>query len=52
VRHGDGDPSNQPQKHAGRDEGREYSYDFGNGTRNIFVEDPNGMKIELFERTK
>ncbi|MGA2879559.1 MAG: VOC family protein [Bryobacteraceae bacterium] len=24
--------------------------DFGNGTHNIFVEDPNGMKIELFER--
>ena len=25
--------------------------DFGNGTHNIFVEDPNGMNIELFERT-
>lgn len=25
--------------------------DFGNGVRNIFVEDPNGMNIELFERT-
>jgi catechol 2,3-dioxygenase-like lactoylglutathione lyase family enzyme len=24
--------------------------DFGNGVRNIFVEDPNGMNIELFER--
>jgi catechol 2,3-dioxygenase-like lactoylglutathione lyase family enzyme len=24
--------------------------DFGNGTHNIFVEDPNGMNIELFER--
>lgn len=24
--------------------------DFGNGIRNIFVEDPNGMNIELFER--
>jgi catechol 2,3-dioxygenase-like lactoylglutathione lyase family enzyme len=26
--------------------------DFGNGTHNIFVEDPNGMNIELFERSK
>ena len=25
--------------------------DFGNGTHNIFVEDPNGMNIELFERS-
>lgn len=25
--------------------------DFGNGIHNIFVEDPNGMNIELFERT-
>ncbi|HEX6999805.1 MAG TPA: VOC family protein [Gammaproteobacteria bacterium] len=25
--------------------------DFGNGIFNIFVEDPNGMNIELFERT-
>jgi catechol 2,3-dioxygenase-like lactoylglutathione lyase family enzyme len=25
--------------------------DFGNGTHNIFVEDPNGMNIEVFERT-
>jgi catechol 2,3-dioxygenase-like lactoylglutathione lyase family enzyme len=24
--------------------------DFGNGVHNIFVEDPNGMNIELFER--
>ena len=24
--------------------------DFGNGVRNIFVEDPNGLNIELFER--
>jgi hypothetical protein len=24
--------------------------DFGGGTHNIFVEDPNGMNIELFER--
>jgi hypothetical protein len=24
--------------------------DFGNGIHNIFVEDPNGMNIELFER--
>jgi catechol 2,3-dioxygenase-like lactoylglutathione lyase family enzyme len=24
--------------------------DFGNGVQNIFVEDPNGMNIELFER--
>jgi catechol 2,3-dioxygenase-like lactoylglutathione lyase family enzyme len=24
--------------------------DFGNGIRNIFVEDPNGMNLELFER--
>ena len=24
--------------------------DFGNGTHNIFVEDPNGMNLELFER--
>jgi catechol 2,3-dioxygenase-like lactoylglutathione lyase family enzyme len=24
--------------------------DFGNGVRNIFVEDPNGMNVELFER--
>lgn len=24
---------------------------FGNGTHNIFVEDPNGMNIELFERS-
>ena len=26
--------------------------DFGNGTHNIFVEDPNGMNVELFERPK
>jgi catechol 2,3-dioxygenase-like lactoylglutathione lyase family enzyme len=25
--------------------------DFGNNTHNIFVEDPNGMNIELFERS-
>jgi catechol 2,3-dioxygenase-like lactoylglutathione lyase family enzyme len=25
--------------------------DFGNGTHNIFVEDPNGMNLELFERS-
>jgi hypothetical protein len=25
--------------------------DFGGGTHNIFVEDPNGMNIELFERS-
>jgi catechol 2,3-dioxygenase-like lactoylglutathione lyase family enzyme len=25
--------------------------DFGSGTHNIFVEDPNGMNIELFERS-
>ena len=25
--------------------------DFGNGTHNIFIEDPNGMNIELFERS-
>jgi catechol 2,3-dioxygenase-like lactoylglutathione lyase family enzyme len=25
--------------------------DFGNGIHNIFVEDPNGMNIELFERS-
>ncbi|HEU4617364.1 MAG TPA: VOC family protein [Gammaproteobacteria bacterium] len=25
--------------------------DFGNGIRNIFVEDPNGMNLELFERS-
>jgi catechol 2,3-dioxygenase-like lactoylglutathione lyase family enzyme len=25
--------------------------DFGNGVQNIFVEDPNGMNIELFERS-
>jgi len=25
--------------------------DFGNGVHNIFVEDPNGMNIELFERS-
>jgi catechol 2,3-dioxygenase-like lactoylglutathione lyase family enzyme len=25
--------------------------DFGNGVHNIFVEDPNGMNLELFERT-
>lgn len=25
--------------------------DFGNGTHNIFVEDPSGMNIELFERS-
>lgn len=25
--------------------------DFGRGTHNIFVEDPNGMNIELFERS-
>ena len=25
--------------------------DFGNGTHNIFVEDPNGMNLEIFERT-
>lgn len=25
--------------------------DFGNATHNIFVEDPNGMNIELFERS-
>jgi catechol 2,3-dioxygenase-like lactoylglutathione lyase family enzyme len=25
--------------------------DFGGGTRNIFVEDPNGMNLELFERS-
>lgn len=24
---------------------------FGNGTHNIFIEDPNGMNIELFERS-
>jgi len=24
--------------------------DFGNGVHNIFVEDPNGMNLELFER--
>ena len=24
--------------------------DFGNGVHNIFVEDPNGLNIELFER--
>jgi hypothetical protein len=24
--------------------------DFGNGVRNIFVEDPNGMNLELIER--
>jgi hypothetical protein len=24
--------------------------DFGNGVRTIFVEDPNGMNVELFER--
>ena len=26
--------------------------DFGGGTFNIFVEDPNGMNIEVFERTR
>jgi catechol 2,3-dioxygenase-like lactoylglutathione lyase family enzyme len=26
--------------------------DFGNGIHNIFVEDPNGMNLELFERTE
>jgi hypothetical protein len=25
--------------------------DFGGGTHNIFIEDPNGMNIELFERS-
>ena len=25
--------------------------DFGGGTHTIFVEEPNGMNIELFERT-
>jgi len=25
--------------------------DFGGGTHTIFVEDPNGMNIEVFERT-
>jgi hypothetical protein len=25
--------------------------DFGGGTHNIFVEDPNGMNLELFERS-
>ncbi len=25
--------------------------DFGGGTHTIFVEDPNGMNLELFERT-
>ena len=25
--------------------------DFGNGVHNIFVEDPNGMNLELFERS-
>jgi catechol 2,3-dioxygenase-like lactoylglutathione lyase family enzyme len=24
--------------------------DFGNGVRNIFVEDPNGLNLELIER--
>jgi hypothetical protein len=25
--------------------------DFGGGTHTIFVEDPNGMNLEIFERT-
>jgi predicted enzyme related to lactoylglutathione lyase len=25
--------------------------DFGGGTHTIFVEDPNGMNLEVFERT-
>jgi catechol 2,3-dioxygenase-like lactoylglutathione lyase family enzyme len=29
---------------------REQIVDFGNGVHNIFVEDPNGMNLELFER--